>query len=121
GREGWGHPLRLQSQLGRGIRRADLQGRELLPPARRPRQDRRDRGGDADRGRGGPMAPARGGADAPVLRRRARDGGEGTGEDCGVLNEHLNIGELLAAAAAEGEAPVWCYFQRGAGDPEDAQ
>jgi len=32
------------------------------------------------------------------------------------LNEHLNIGELLAAAAAKVEPPVWCYFEGGAGD-----
>jgi len=32
------------------------------------------------------------------------------------LNEHLNIGELLAAAAAKVEPAVWCYFEGGAGD-----
>jgi isopentenyl diphosphate isomerase/L-lactate dehydrogenase-like FMN-dependent dehydrogenase len=32
------------------------------------------------------------------------------------LNEHLNIGELLEAAAAKVEPPVWCYFEGGAGD-----
>jgi len=32
------------------------------------------------------------------------------------LNEHLNIGELLAAAAAKAEPAVWCYFEGGAGD-----
>ena len=32
------------------------------------------------------------------------------------MNEHLNIGELLAAAAAKVEPAVWCYFEGGAGD-----
>jgi len=32
------------------------------------------------------------------------------------LNEHLNIGGLLAAAAAKVEPAVWCYFEGGAGD-----
>ena len=32
------------------------------------------------------------------------------------MNEHLNIGELLAAAGAKVEPAVWCYFEGGAGD-----
>ena len=32
------------------------------------------------------------------------------------MNEHLNIDELLAAAAAKVEPAVWCYFEGGAGD-----
>ena len=32
------------------------------------------------------------------------------------MNEHLNIGGLLAAAAAKVEPAVWCYFEGGAGD-----
>jgi 4-hydroxymandelate oxidase len=38
------------------------------------------------------------------------------GEDRRVVNEHLNIGEFLAAAAAKVEPAVWCYFEGGAGD-----
>jgi 4-hydroxymandelate oxidase len=38
------------------------------------------------------------------------------GEDLRSVNEHLNIGEFLAAAAAKVEPAVWCYFEGGAGD-----
>jgi isopentenyl diphosphate isomerase/L-lactate dehydrogenase-like FMN-dependent dehydrogenase len=38
------------------------------------------------------------------------------GEDCGVVNELLNVDEFLAAAAAKVDPAVWCYFEGGAGD-----
>jgi 4-hydroxymandelate oxidase len=38
------------------------------------------------------------------------------GEDLGVVNAHLNVGEFLDAAAAAVDPAVWCYFEGGAGD-----
>jgi 4-hydroxymandelate oxidase len=38
------------------------------------------------------------------------------GEDLRVVNEHLNVGEFLEAAAAKVDPAVWCYFEGGAGD-----
>ena len=32
------------------------------------------------------------------------------------MNEHLNVGEFLDAAAAKVDPAVWCYFEGGAGD-----
>jgi 4-hydroxymandelate oxidase len=38
------------------------------------------------------------------------------GEDLGGVNEHLNVGEFLEAAAAKVDPAVWCYFEGGADD-----
>jgi 4-hydroxymandelate oxidase len=38
------------------------------------------------------------------------------GEDLGIVNELLNVGEFLAAAAAKVDPAVWCYFEGGADD-----
>ena len=38
------------------------------------------------------------------------------GEDLRVVNELLNVGEFLDAAAAKVDPAVWCYFEGGAGD-----
>ena len=38
------------------------------------------------------------------------------GEDHGVVNDHLNVGEFLEAAAAKVDPAVWCYFEGGADD-----
>jgi 4-hydroxymandelate oxidase len=32
------------------------------------------------------------------------------------VSEHLNVGEILAAAAAKVDPKVWCYFEGGSGD-----
>ncbi len=32
------------------------------------------------------------------------------------MSEHLNVGEILAAAAAKVDPKVWCYFEGGSGD-----
>ena len=38
------------------------------------------------------------------------------GEDLHAVNEFLNVGEFLDAAAAKVDPAVWCYFEGGAGD-----
>jgi isopentenyl diphosphate isomerase/L-lactate dehydrogenase-like FMN-dependent dehydrogenase len=38
------------------------------------------------------------------------------GEDLAGVNEHLNVGEFLEAAAAKVDPAVWCYFEGGADD-----
>jgi isopentenyl diphosphate isomerase/L-lactate dehydrogenase-like FMN-dependent dehydrogenase len=37
-------------------------------------------------------------------------------EDLAGVNEHLNVGEFLEAAAAKVDPAVWCYFEGGADD-----
>src|SRR4029077_21203904 len=104
--------------VGGRVRRTDLQGRELFPPAGGARTNRRDRRADADRGGGSALVAARRGAATALLRRRAHDGHEGAGENRRVtVVDVLHPGEMGAAVAAalraRGETVLWASADRG--------